>query len=159
VGNTTAGGGFDTVRNTPADGNPSDIIVRLATAIRLVVESANINTAFWSAPQSWQIMSTSNGSILFSTGVPGDPVNNVGIPTPTVFMVEAGTQNSINPLSTFPQSQFTYTVVPFGNESRLLLNWNPVPEPTTILAFAAIPLAAVAWRRRQRKDPAILAGS
>ncbi|MGL6077050.1 MAG: PEP-CTERM sorting domain-containing protein, partial [Fimbriiglobus sp.] len=150
VGNTTAGGGFDTVRNTPVDGNPSDIIVRTALSIRLVVESANLGTAFWAAPQSWQIMSTSNGSVIFSSGVPGDPVTNIGIPTPTVFMLEAGTQNTINPLITYPQSLFTFSITNQGNENRLMLNWNPVPEPTTILAFGALPLAALAWRRRQR---------
>ncbi|MGL6076404.1 MAG: hypothetical protein ACRC8S_19800, partial [Fimbriiglobus sp.] len=153
VGNTTAGGGFDTVRNTPVDGNPSDIIVRTALSIRLVVESANLNTAFWAAPQSWQIMSTSNGAITFSNGVPGDPVTNIGIPAPTVFMLDPNNTN-INTQITWPGSTFDFSIANSGAENRLMLNWNPVPvpEPTSILAVASIPLAGLAWRRRRRSQ-------
>ncbi|MGL6076265.1 MAG: beta strand repeat-containing protein [Fimbriiglobus sp.] len=160
VGNTSPGGGFDTVKVEPPPTNinsATNIIIRAAlTTVRLGANDLNVTgSPFWraNAGQRWSIASTSNGSITLQNGVPGDPPSTpLTMPYPAVVDIY-DLQNPNNPPINYTGfGIFNYEIITVGNsgagQQRLDLVWTPVPEPTTMLGVSLLSLLGVAGLRK-----------
>ncbi|MGL6073597.1 MAG: beta strand repeat-containing protein [Fimbriiglobus sp.] len=161
VGNTTAGDGFDTVRVQPPPGgtSPTDVIVRTALQLRLMVADGNLGNqpgvGFWGNQQAWTIMTATNGSILFSLGEAGEGANPlVNLPTANVALIDGTSGNTIDPSSFYPGSSFYFSLETSGNATDLKLNWNPVPvpEPAWLIVPSSLLPLCFGWIRRRRSS-------
>jgi hypothetical protein len=112
------------------------------------------DAAFWGTMQKWRIMNTTNGIIELRDGA-NQPLPNVGVAAAVqLYAIDDPTQQSpINLLATYPNASFTYELLGSGSTREMNLVWNPVPEPTSLLALAVggIGLLYAASPKRSRR--------
>lgn len=161
-GNTTPGSGFDTIQVRPPANEPLNTttatIRTAATSYRLKTANSSQsqfnNDAFWNTAQSWTILRTTlggtNGSGIILLDENNNSLTGTVDVTSKVELFDTS-ERAILFLSEFPYGNFTLSINggTAGFDGGLQLNWQPVPEPMTILGASFGLLVSIAAVRKK----------